>query len=331
MFAGTGGSETYTIGHVKELLRQGIPARIVTLGLGDSDGRDAYEGIPFKSMDLAQLAELDDTIVFINEMVDVKTKNPAHVIFHCEPPSKADTKVRAKYRAWTAAKNVIVTSNYSAGKWAEYLSCLSQDIHVVYPFAEPEFANVRNDRTFPVWPRVLYAGRLAPEKGIYVLLWAMHYMPDCAVTITDAGGHTPKGAPIKSMVQHHPNVNFIHAVKTRQQMAELIAQHDIVVMPTPSYRMQETFGMVSIEAQHVGRRVVASNGGGLPETDCGGLVLVKPNDPLALASGIYRACEMKHMSANERANAINKFSVQESVSTLLKALGTPAEQFHLPY
>lgn len=43
-----------------------------------------------------------------------------------------------------------------------------------------------------------------------------------------------------------------------------------VVMPSNSHYWHETFGIVSVEAQHAGCRVIASDDGGLPVTDCGG-------------------------------------------------------------
>jgi hypothetical protein len=43
MIAGTGGSETYTAGQIRELLRRGIPAQVVTIRHGRSDFKD----IPF--------------------------------------------------------------------------------------------------------------------------------------------------------------------------------------------------------------------------------------------------------------------------------------------
>lgn len=44
MLAGTGGSETYTAGHVRELLRRGIEAQVVTIGHGTKKERqDAIE------------------------------------------------------------------------------------------------------------------------------------------------------------------------------------------------------------------------------------------------------------------------------------------------
>src|SRR3977135_2980107 len=45
--AGTGGSENYTVGQVRELKRRGIPAQGVTVGLGADDGRADFTGIPF--------------------------------------------------------------------------------------------------------------------------------------------------------------------------------------------------------------------------------------------------------------------------------------------
>lgn len=48
MLAGTGGSETYTAGHVRELLRRGIDAQVVTVGHGKKDGRQDFKDIPLR-------------------------------------------------------------------------------------------------------------------------------------------------------------------------------------------------------------------------------------------------------------------------------------------
>ena len=58
---------------------------------------------------------------------------------------------------------------------------------------------------------------------------------------------------------------MVASCKTPTTMAALMAGHDIVVMPSNSQYWHETFGIVSIEAQHLGCRVVASDDGGLPE------------------------------------------------------------------
>ncbi len=61
-----------------------------------------------------------------------------------------------------------------------------------------------------------------------------------------------------------PACRVVPARQTPAAMATLMADHDIVVMPSTSQYWHETFGIVSIEAQHTGCRVVASDDGGIP-------------------------------------------------------------------
>ena len=106
-------------------------------------------------------------------------------------------------------------------------------------------------------------------------------------------------------------------------MAALMARHDIVVMPSNSQYWHETFGIVSVEAQHTGCRVVASDDGGLPETDCGGVVFVTPDNAEALAWGIRQAVDSGPLSTAARHDAAARFTVGQSVDTLLHVLARP--------
>jgi hypothetical protein len=102
-----------------------------------------------------------------------------------------------------------------------------------------------------------------------------------------------------------------------------MTRHDVVVMPSNSQYWHETFGIVSIEAQHSGCRVVASDDGGLPETDCGGVVLVTPDNAEALAWGIREAAASGPLSPLARHDAGARFTVGQSVDTLLSVLTRP--------
>jgi D-inositol-3-phosphate glycosyltransferase len=115
----------------------------------------------------------------------------------------------------------------------------------------------------------------------------------------------------------------VASCKTPSTMAALMARHDVVVMPSNSQYWHETFGIVSIEAQHSGCRVVASDDGGLPETDCGGVVLVSPDNAEALAWGIREAANRGPLSAAARYDAGTKFTVGQSVDTLLNVFARP--------
>jgi D-inositol-3-phosphate glycosyltransferase len=325
--AGTGGSENYTVGQVRELTRRGIPAQVVTIGLGASDGRDGFAGVPFLSLPtLAGVSELDSTIVFVNEPHIVPTRHPAFLILHNPPP------IREQQRAFavegTRELALIATSRYAAALWSEYLDVDVSTISVVYPFAEPCFAAQPRPDSEAGQYRVLFAGRLSPEKGIYTLLETLHIdiiEQDLALTFTatTAGADKPQGKIIERLLGEHPGISVVASCKTPAAMAALMARHDIVVMPSNSQYWHETFGIVSIEAQHSGCRVVASDDGGLPETDCGGLVLVKPDNAEALAWGIREAMDSGPLSAAARHGAGASFTVGESVDALLKVFAGP--------
>lgn len=329
--AGTGGTENYTVGQVRELIGRGIAARIITTGLGIQDGREEFVDIPFKALESeADIAKLEGRVIFINdETGTTKTKEPAFAIMHIPPPLREAARP-AMLKA-LEGRELITTSRYAAQLWADYIPRPRAEVHVAYPFAEPCFAvqtRERNHHTAAV--RILFAGRLSAQKGIYTFLEALHRdslsnNPNLIFTVTTAGADKPEGELIKLLLDAHPNVTVISARKTPATMAELMSVHDIVIMPSNSQYWHETFGIVSIEAQHSGCWVVASDDGGLPETDCGGVILVKPDDSEALAQGIALAISKGPLPDAIRRTAGNLYTVEQSVDNLLKIL-YPAEE-----
>lgn len=318
MLAGTGGSETFTAGHIRELLRRGIKAQVVTVGHGLKDGRKDFADIPFLSLEKAEdISRLPGTVVFVNRVYKIATKNRAAVILHYIPPGVAG---RRQWQADVADKTLIATSIYSGQKWALYLDVPYSRLHIVLPFADPIFGNVR--RAKPAQKtRILFAGRLHPEKGIYTLLEMMHEnimrKNGHRVSIVTAGQHVEEGKTIAYMLRDYPYATLISARKKVDEMALLLSQSDILLMPSV---FAEPFGMLSVEAQHAGCRVVASNIGGLPETNCGLLTLVEPRNPRALAKGIEQAVALGAATKKERDEAKSNFMLSVSVDSLLSAL-----------
>lgn len=318
MLAGTGGSETYTAGHVRELMRRGIDVQVVTIGHGSKDGRQDFRDIPFVSFpDASAISHLPGIVVFVNEAYAVPTRNKAAIIFHCPTMGRAD---RDKYRQFAAGKTVIATSVYSGQKWALYLDIPSSKINVVLPFADPIFSNVKRSK-MTKRTRILFAGRLHPEKGIYTLLEMMHHHEmqhnGFSTAIVAAGLHVEVGREIARMLKKYPYAKLIPAQKAVVSMAQLLARSDILLMPSV---VAESFGMLSVEAQHAGCRVVASNVGGLPETNCGLLTLVPPRSPKALLTGIRQAVALGSATKKERDDALDKFTLGESADDLLRVL-----------
>ncbi len=318
MLAGTGGSETYTAGHVRELLRRGIAAQVVTIGHGTNDGRQDFSDIPFVNFEQpSALEKLPGTIVFVNKAYMVPTLKKAAIILHCSIPKQKD---KLRYQGYIAGKTVIATSIYSGQQWALYLDIPYSKIEIVLPFADPVYGNVRRLKS-PRKTRILYAGRLHPEKGIYTILEMMHQSDmqsaDYQLRIVLAGLHVDVGREIARMLRGYPYAQLIQSRKTVQSMAELLAKTDILLMPSV---FAEPFGMLSIEAQHAGCRVVASNVGGLPETNCGLLTLVEARSPLALITGIKQAIALGPATKKQRDHAAGLFTLDRSVTHLLAAL-----------
>lgn len=321
--AGTGGSENYTVGQVRELIRRTIPAQIVTVGLGDRDGRNEFIDIPFLALSTtAAISGLDGTVVFVNEAACVRTKEPAFVIIHIPPPNKDQLQ---NVLAMLKNRTLITPSKYAAKLWSDYTGLDLADIHIAYPFAEPCFAAQSRPVNTGDNVRILFAGRLSAQKGIYTFLEMMHMSgirekTNLGFSVTTAGSDKPEGKIIKCLVDSHPNIQVVPARKTPADMAKLMSVQDIVVMPSNSQYWHEMFGIVSVEAQHSGVLVVASDDGGLPETNCGGLILVKPDDPQALADAVNIAILQEPISARVRRSAAQLFTVEQSVDNLLKAL-----------
>lgn len=327
--AGTGGSENYTVGQVRELNRRKIDAQVVTVGLGSDDGRADFGDVPFHSVDSPDdVGALEGTVVFVSEAPFVATQRPAYQMLHVPPPLRSHRQVEVI--AAMQDRILIATSKYAADLWARFLDVDVATVHVVHPFAERVFASVVRPGTRAGVRRVLYAGRLSPEKGIYTFLSMLHTDlidddPSLFFTVTTAGADKPQGQIIEALVRAHPRVDLVTARGTPETMATLMAKHDVVVMPSNGQYWHETFGIVSIEAQHSGARVVASDDGGLPETQCGALHLVAPDNAEALALGIIDALSLAPISSAERARAAENFTIAQSVDALLGVLLAPQQ------
>lgn len=317
---GTGGTENFTLGQVRELLRRGIETEIITPWQANKETQSLFPDIPIRQISPSKIAALNNAVVFSSIPVPFKTKHKSLV--NLPYPAQSAAFKQHAATEWIKNKNLLAPSNAAAKAWSEFLDYPQAKIQIVYPFAMPDFASaLRPEPNSP--QKILYASRLIAEKGIYTLLHAWHLLQkmssaDLSFTVTNAGNSSAEGARIERIVAAHGAFRIANARKTTEEMAKLMANHDVVVVPSTS-QWPEPFGMVSVEAQHAGCRVVASNIAGLPETNCGGLLLAKPDNPHDLANTILKAVKMGRLSQSERQLAGHEFTVQKSVDSLLNA------------
>ena len=322
MYSGRGGTENFTAGQIRELTIMGIDARVITVGQHLENSSSQFTDISFWNVPtINDLEKLDDTIIFVNVPFPIETKNRSFCIFHCPP--RLPIHLRAEYKAAMENKTAIVASKYMQNLWSNYLGLPKDSIHVAYPFADPHFAKATRTTTETDITTVLFAGRLVIEKGIYLYLESMHHdvlESGYIFSATTAGNQTFDGKKIEESLKNDSKINLINAKHNPREMAELLAENRILVMPSNSFFWHEGFGMLSVEAQHAGCEVIASNDGGLPETDCGGLTLFEPGNSRDLAETNHRVAQGNQITAEQQAARSQFFTRNQSAKNLLKIL-----------
>lgn len=114
--------------------------------------------------------------------------------------------------------------------------------------------------TFPDEGYVLYAGRLSEEKGLHVLLDAARQTPDIPYVLVGTG-------PMVGDIERRITVEKIHNVTCRgflqgEKLQGVLRGARLMVLPAIWY---ENYPLSVLEAKAMGKVVIASNIGGLPE------------------------------------------------------------------
>lgn len=131
----------------------------------------------------------------------------------------------------------------------------------------------------------LFVGRLSEEKGLSTLLEAYRsYGVDLPLKVVGEGAQR---AELEALASNLPQVEFLGPRPHREVLALMRAAR-LLVFPSTCY---ETFGLAVIEAFALGRPVIASRLGGMPELLADGERgwLVPPGDPAAWARALAEA------------------------------------------
>lgn len=130
---------------------------------------------------------------------------------------------------------------------------------------------------------ILYVGRLSAEKGLLYLLEAAKMIAPIPVVLVGRG---PEEDALRSRAGELglQNVTFA-GFKKGAELWSIIAGAYAVILPTVSY---ENAPLAALEAQALGKVVIATRVGGIPEliTDGENGLLVPPRDALSLAKAI---------------------------------------------
>jgi glycosyltransferase involved in cell wall biosynthesis len=152
------------------------------------------------------------------------------------------------------------------------------DPELFYP--SPSIREVKN--------RLIYAGRLVTEKGLWTLIEAFSLQKSAAELVL--AGEGPLRDDIETFLSDSPLRNRVRLAGyvTPERLREILASSQLAVIPS---LWQEPLGLIVLEAMACGVPVIASSVGGIPEmiSDHVNGLLVPPGDPSALAAAIDRA------------------------------------------
>lgn len=160
----------------------------------------------------------------------------------------------------------------------------------------------------------LYAGRLAPEKGVQVAIEAARRLGGPPLHIYGSG---PQEAELRARAG--PWVRFEGAVP-RARLLEALRRVRVVVVPS---LWPENFPYAVLEAQAAGRAVLASAVGGIPEQIDDGLdgrlVAAGDVDALASAAGalLARPDDAARLGMNGRSRVLSRLNPDRHLHDLL--------------
>jgi alpha-1,6-mannosyltransferase len=186
-------------------------------------------------------------------------------------------------------------------RWNRRLAAKFDTVVVTSAFAEAEFRQlgIENVRRIPLGvdlttfrpiertaarPRLVYAGRLSPEKNPIAVIRAVDVLVRHGNDVTlDVYGH---GSALPALTRAAAGlpVTFHGHLTGRAELAARLANADVAFAPSPA----ETFGLSILEALACGTPVVTADTGGAPELVAGGAGLAVRPTPDGLAGGVLR-------------------------------------------
>jgi glycogen(starch) synthase len=162
-------------------------------------------------------------------------------------------------------------------------------VHVIPPGVNPSlFEGPFEDPFSGVGkPRVVFVGRLAPQKGVRTLVAAAGLLEDPSAQVLLVGD----GPERKALEKEAKRIGvadrlLFEGFLAHERLPAVLAHADLLVLPS----IYEELGTVLLEAMQAGLPVVASKTGGIPDVIEDGVngLLVPPGEPGALARAIDR-------------------------------------------
>lgn len=309
-----GGGERYVLDLCRALEADGHSAAVITRAFKDVDARFAEAG--FKPGHLPLRGAIDPVSPWLLARILNRTASP--VVVHVHNFKDAGTAVRARRLMRDPSKVRVVVTRHLV----KAASTRASDIYIyrsldaivfVSELARREFLSTAPDvdpdrlrvihnavtvpealpvraESAPDSPlRLLYLGRIVPEKGLDILVDALAELDstDRAWTLEVAGeGPAKYVMPLMRRCNDLGLGDRVEWLGPVDDIWPVISRADVGVLPT---RAREAFGLSLLEFMHGGAAVVSTDNGAQPEIiDSGTDGILVPPEPSALSDALRR-------------------------------------------
>lgn len=191
----------------------------------------------------------------------------------------AETALHSATRAYRGVDVFICPSKFLRGKLVQG-AIYPERLHLLPNFVDARDTPVKRHPGGPV----VFAGRLAPEKGVDTLVQAMAHLPDATLEIAGDG---PQRADVEQLATEvAPGRVTFHGRLAKADVQSLMLRAGVLAVPSRFYENQP---MTILEAFSAGLPVVGTAHGGIAELvqegETGSLAPV--DDPRALATALH--------------------------------------------
>jgi glycosyltransferase involved in cell wall biosynthesis len=238
---------------------------------------------------------------------------------HRRVPRPSPKRYAETGRLLRAVRHANVSVGYSRFVCDQLERNAVESVGLIPLFTDPPDAY----RSPPRRGRVLFVGRVVPQKGLEVLLEAVALTPNVTLDVCGDGWGMDRVRATGRSLGVLDRVRF-HGWQSEARVSDFYDESDVVAVPSI---WPEPFGLVGIDAMRHGRAVIASDTGGIRDWLTEGVTgrLVPPGDAHALGRSLASA--MAHPLGTEemgRQGAVvvaERFSPKAFVAATLEYYG----------
>ena len=181
------------------------------------------------------------------------------------------------------------------------------------PVGDAERRRLRRELALPPVPTALYAGRLAVEKGVDLLIdaWA-HLRRRGVLALLCVVGDGPERSALERRARDHGILGAVRFASATDDVVPWLRAADAFVLPS----RQEGLSVALLEAMASGLAVVATDVGGTREAAGDAALLVPAERPPALAEALCAVlgdrAVARTLGGKARRRAVERFGILEA-------------------